>query len=130
MEWRWYSKQGQRVVLERTHSWVSPKDMKQYFIEDAADHITEAAVEGSSARIVAENSILIVTRSGILSHTLPVAKTRCRVAINQDLKAVVLSDEYEPDFVLHAIRAHQSSILDTCRKSGTTVANSGYRTFA
>lgn len=106
-----------------TTPWVSPKDMKQLLITDAEDHITEAAVKASSAKVVPENSILIVTRSGILSHTLPVAKTTRPVAINQDLKAAVLADEYEPDFILHAMRAHQSSILEGCRKSGTTVAN-------
>ena len=103
--------------------WVSPKDMKQPLIEGAADHITEAAVEASSTKIVPESSLLVVTRSGILSHTLPVAKTTLPVAISQDIKAVVLGEGYDPDFVLHAIQAHQSSILESCRKSGTTVAN-------
>lgn len=52
--------------------WVSPKDMKRFYISEAEDQITEAALAGSSANLVAANSVLLVTRSGILKHTLPV----------------------------------------------------------
>jgi hypothetical protein len=52
---------------------VSPKDMKFDVITDAQDHITEDAVAQSATNLVEEGSILIVVRSGILQHTLPVA---------------------------------------------------------
>ena len=103
--------------------WVSPKDMKRLLIDDAADHITKAGVEGSATNVVPTGSILVVTRSGILSHTLPVAKTLRPVAINQDMKALVAVKEYVPDFLLYALRAHEERILQECGKSGTTVAN-------
>lgn len=103
--------------------WVSPKDMKKLLIDDAADHISEAAVNGSATNIVPEGSILVVTRSGILSHTLPLAKALIPVAINQDMKALVAEKQYDPDFLLLALRAHETSILQQCGKSGTTVAN-------
>jgi type I restriction enzyme S subunit len=103
--------------------WVSPKDMKRFLIDDAEDHITKAAVAASTTNVVPNNSILIVTRSGILSHTLPVAKTLLPVAINQDLKALVAGKQYDPDFLLYALRGYEDSIHRECRKSGTTVAN-------
>jgi type I restriction enzyme S subunit len=102
---------------------VSPKDMKRLLIDDAADHITRAGVAGSAANILPNGSILVVTRSGILSHSLPVAKTLRSVAINQDMKALVAEKDYDPDFLLYALRAYEDSILQQCRKSGTTVAN-------
>jgi type I restriction enzyme S subunit len=46
--------------------WVSPKDMK-------FDLITEDAVAQSATNLVEAGSILIVVRSGILQHTIPVA---------------------------------------------------------
>jgi type I restriction enzyme, S subunit len=42
--------------------WVSPKDMKRPYIDDAADHISAAAVEGSAAKLVPPRSLLFVVR--------------------------------------------------------------------
>jgi type I restriction enzyme, S subunit len=103
--------------------WVSPKDMKKLYLDDAQDHITNTAVEQSSTNVVAEGSVLVVTRSGILSHTLPVAKALRPLAINQDMKALIPHKEVNADYVLHALRAMEPRILQECSKSGTTVAN-------
>jgi type I restriction enzyme S subunit len=103
--------------------WVSPKDMKKLYLDDAEDHITKKAVEQSSTNVVAEGSVLVVTRSGILSHTLPVAKALRPLAINQDMKALIPDKEVSSDYVLHALRAMEPRILQECGKSGTTVAN-------
>ncbi len=69
--------------------WVTPKDMKSDIISDAIDHINEEAVINSSTKLVPENSVLMVIRSGILKHTLPVAINDKIVAMNQDMKAFV-----------------------------------------
>src|SRR5687767_13278472 len=69
--------------------WISPKDMKSLHISDTEDHITEAAVMDSATTAVGEKTALIVVRSGILRHTIPVAVTTRRMAINQDIKALV-----------------------------------------
>lgn len=103
--------------------WVSPKDMKTVRISDAQDHITREAVEKSTTSLVSAGSILIVVRSGILKHTLPVAVTEREVALNQDLKAVTPSDEVSSDFLAMALKAFEQEILQTCCKSGTTVQN-------
>jgi type I restriction enzyme M protein len=68
--------------------WVSPKDMKLDFISDAEDHISEKAVKDSSTKIVSPNTILIVVRSGILKHSLPIAMTLKPVSFNQDIIAI------------------------------------------
>lgn len=92
-------------------------------ISDAQDHITREAVEKSATSLVSAGSILIVFRSGILKHTLPVAVTEREVALNQDLKAVTPSDEVRSDFLAMALKAFEQEILQTCCKSGTTVQN-------
>lgn len=101
--------------------WVSPKDMKSDLIADAEDHITPEAVARSATQLIPEKSVLLVTRSGILRHTLPVGLTTRQVAINQDLKALTPSGAVDPEFVSHQIRSLGSVILSTCAKSGTTV---------
>ena len=101
--------------------WVSPKDMKTERIVDSEDHITKAAVEESTAKLISAGSVLIVTRSGILSHTLPVAVTTVPVTVNQDLKALTPKEGVLPEYVAWALRSFARDILNTCSKQGTTV---------
>lgn len=101
--------------------WVSPKDMKRAFIDDTQDKITLAAVQSSATSLIPARSVLIVTRSGILRHSLPVAVNTREVAINQDLKALVVAPFAEPEFVAWQLQSCAQSILASCAKSGTTV---------
>jgi|GEM_PF-641215 len=101
--------------------WVSPKDMKADRIGDTKDYVTDLGIENSTTRVVAENSLLIVTRSGILRHSLPVALANKDVAFNQDIKALTLFSGIDPEYVLYHLKADADDILDACAKAGTTV---------
>ncbi|WP_165264072.1 restriction endonuclease subunit S [Paenibacillus sp. M-152] len=100
--------------------WVTPKDMKSNIIVDTIDHITEAAIESSSAKLIADNAILFVVRSGILRRILPIAMTKCPVTVNQDIKALV-PQNVSQEYIFWACIANEKSIRDSCSKSGTTV---------
>lgn len=106
-----------------TIPWVSPKDMKVDVISGAIDHITEAALERSAAKLIVPGSILFVTRSGILAHTFPVALTSLPVTVNQDLKALTPTAPLHSAYLAWAARAFGSRILEKCSKDGTTVAS-------
>jgi type I restriction enzyme S subunit len=69
--------------------WVTPKDMKSEYIGDSRDHINQQGVDNSSAKLIPKNSVLMVIRSGILKHTLPVAINTEIVTVNQDMKAYI-----------------------------------------
>jgi len=101
--------------------WVSPKDMKVQRIRDTQDQITPQAIEESAAKLIPEQSVLLVTRSGILAHSLPVATTDTSVTINQDLKAVTPYSGVDPTFLAWVLRAEAHRILTECSKDGTTV---------
>ncbi len=101
--------------------WVSPKDMKSDLITDTQDHITEDAVEQSATNLVEAGSVLIVVRSGILQHTLPVALAQRQVALNQDLKAVKPLGNIRSDYLAFALKTFEREILQSCTKTGTTV---------
>jgi type I restriction enzyme S subunit len=101
--------------------WVSPKDMKCWEIADAEDKITMAAIKGSATNLIPKNSILVVNRSGILKHTLPVGITRRPVAINQDIKALVCNERSHPDYIAHIVKAAEPIILKWVR--ATTADN-------
>ncbi|MBK1877973.1 restriction endonuclease subunit S [Pelagicoccus mobilis] len=103
--------------------WVSPKDMKAIEIFDTLDHISREAVENSTTNLVPEDSILVVNRSGILAHSFPVAIARKEVSLNQDLKALIPNPAILPVFIRDLLRARAQDILNTCRKTGTTVAS-------
>lgn len=104
-----------------TIPWVSPKDMKRQYISDAEDHITEAAIAGSATQRVPENSILMVTRSGILQHSLPVAINTVPVTVNQDLKTLTPFEGILPEYILWHLQADAKPILEAASKTGTTV---------
>jgi type I restriction enzyme S subunit len=104
-----------------TVPWVSPKDMKQERLSDSEDHITQVAVSESTTNLIPPGSVLVVTRSGILRHTLPVAVTGAPVTLNQDLKALTPKANVLPEYVAWGLRAFSQDILHTCSKHGTTV---------
>lgn len=103
--------------------WVSPKDMKVDEITSSEDRVTELALKEGRVSLVPAGSVLVVTRSGILSHTLPVAVTKSIVTINQDLKALTPKPGIFPKYIAHALRGASHRILKKCSKHGTTVAS-------
>lgn len=115
------SKANSSFWTDGTIPWVSPKDMKRSHIAEAIDSITNDAIAGSATQLIPEGSVLVVTRSGILQHSLPVAANTVPVAINQDLKALTPHAGIEAEFVMRQLQADAQKILKTCAKSGTTV---------
>jgi type I restriction enzyme S subunit len=97
--------------------------MKTHVITQSEDHISQEAIENSSTRLVPAGAVLLVTRSGILEHTLPVALAGLPVTLNQDLKALVPHAGIDSNYAAFALRSHAWRILQSCSKAGTTVAS-------
>src|SRR5262249_44034377 len=85
------------------------------------DHISDEALEHSSTNIVPENSVLIVNRSGILKHKLPVGIAQRPMAINQDIKALVCAPNIYPMYLAHFLKASEQTVLGWVR--ATTADN-------
>jgi len=100
-----------------TMPWVSPKDMKKFRISEAEDHISEAAIEGSSVQPIPENSLLMVVRGMILGRAFPVALTTREVTINQDMKALMPHVPETAEFLLFALRAFEPVVLASIERS-------------
>ncbi len=102
--------------------WVSPKDMKSASINDAIDHISEAAIEQSATSTVPKGTVLTVVRSGVLAHTFPVAQVKRPVAFNQDIKALIPNSELvEPDYLFWFVRGQGRLVVTHGVKKGATV---------
>ncbi|MBI0539125.1 type I restriction endonuclease subunit S [Roseomonas sp. KE2513] len=106
---------------EGTIPWVSPKDIKQVFIETAIDKVTQQAVDDTGLQIIPPGSIVFVTRSGILAHTLPMAVTTVPIVINQDIKALTPVADLDPVFLYYQLFFQAGDILRRTLKPGTTV---------
>lgn len=101
--------------------WVSSKEMKSMLIEDTEDHISEDAVSSSATRVLPSGSLLIVNRSGILRHTIPVGITAREMAINQDIRGCVPTNSVDAKFIAYLIVGKQPALLTLWRQQGATV---------
>jgi len=101
--------------------WISPKDMKKPMLETSEDMISQAAVDEASMTLFPKNSVLMVTRSGILQHTFPVALTGAEVTVNQDIKVLRPTQGVSPKLSFYMLKSYGAQILSECSKDGTTV---------
>lgn len=95
--------------------WVTSKDMKSILISDSIDHINDKAVLNSSAKYIPKQSLLMVIRSGILKHTLPLGINTRVVTINQDMKAFIPNANINVWFMFYTFKMHEKSLLSNVR---------------
>jgi len=101
------------------HLWVTSKDMKYSHITDSLMKITDKALELMT--IYERGTLLIVTRSGILRHTLPISILESPATVNQDLKAISPYLQELSEYLYIVIKANEHFILKEYHKDGTTV---------
>lgn len=106
--------------------WVSSKDIKAWRIARGEEFITRKALQETRLRLCPVGSVLVVVRSGILAHTLPIAVVDAPVSINQDLKAFYCPDSDLNEWLALALRSLTPEILTNNRKDGTTVQSVRY----
>ncbi len=107
--------------------WLSSGDIKADRISVGSEFITQAGLGNSSSRLCRPGAVLIVVRSGILRHTLPVSVLAQQAAINQDIKCFDSGrDDLNSWFAL-ALRAFSKDIL-ALNREGTTVQSVKYDT--
>jgi type I restriction enzyme S subunit len=94
--------------------WATVKDLKSTTLDSTEENISESGVENSATTIVPKNTVVIATRMGLgkaAINTVP-------IAINQDLKALVIKDGLDPKFLLHFILS-QAALLESYGKGAT-----------
>ena len=101
--------------------WVSPKDMKTDEIFETKDNISEKGLRSSATNLVEPGAALIVVRSGILRHSVPVAINRVPVALNQDMRALIPDQSLEVGYLSRLIAGFQKELLRIWSKEGATV---------
>ena len=92
--------------------WVSPKDMYADVLTQSQDKISKLALRETRIAEVSAGTVLIVIRSGVLAHTLPVAIAGLPLTFNQDIKALVpMRDVLLSDYLRWLLLACESQIL-------------------
>lgn len=101
--------------------WVSPKDMKTSRIISTIDNVTKKAIKQSSTNLLNKGALLVVVRSGILQHSIPVAINDVPVTLNQDMKAIKFNSKLNAQYAMYLITGSQTALLLEWRKQGATV---------
>ena len=107
--------------------WVTSKDMKSKYITSSQLRLSTLGAE--QMQIYQPNTLLLVTRSGILRHTLPVAILKKSATVNQDLKAIVLYMPELSEYIYVCLKGMEAQLLLKYTKSGTTVENVNFDEF-
>ena len=83
--------------------WASVKDVgKSKYLDNTIDRITEAGLANSSANLIESGNLLVVTRMGLGKVSI----NRIPVAINQDLRALFLSERICIHYAYNFLLAH------------------------
>lgn len=108
---------------EGTTPWVSSMEVKQSVLQDTSLHISKEAIESCSTRILPEGTLVMVVRSGILQHTIPVALLGKPMTINQDVKAFTFNDSMVAKYFYYFVKGNNDNLLKTLLKDKSTVDN-------
>ncbi|BAU15979.1 restriction modification system DNA specificity subunit (plasmid) [Leptolyngbya sp. NIES-3755] len=105
--------------FEGSICWATSKDMKSEFLDDTQEHITPEAIKKSATNLVPINTILIVVKSKILMHSLPIAIARVPTCFGQDIKGIKVLKRCEVTFVATALRYGKRWLLERARGINT-----------
>lgn len=100
---------------------IKSGDVKETRVSSGTLWLTKDALEKGRAKLVPAGSVIVVIRSGILKHTLPVAIALNPIVINQDIKALQPSGRFLSDYLAWSIKISENILLAKSRM--TTVDN-------
>lgn len=96
--------------------WVSSAEMTQRRIDNTALRVTEdGAKEGS--RLISKNTVLVVVRGMSLAKEFRVAITKRELTFNQDLKALLPSNNLNPAFLFYYLLSQNKAICDSASEA-------------
>lgn len=99
--------------------WATSKDMGVHDLVDTQEHITDEAISSSATKLVPAGCLLVVVKSKVLAHTLPVAVARVPVCFGQDLKALVPKRDWPAEYLAWHLRIGQTPLLERARGANT-----------
>ena len=99
--------------------WVTSQDVKVDYLSDTTTKLSEKGA--SELKLYPPGTLLMVTRSGILRHTLPVSMLRKPSTVNQDIRTIISNEDCSSLWLMQHFKAHSKELLVEYGKTGTTV---------
>lgn len=88
--------------------WVSVKDFKSSILSGSAEYITSEGVKNSATTIISAGNLIVPTRMALGKVAINIVD----VAINQDLKALIIKDKgvVDRDYLMRALESKAGEI--------------------
>lgn len=99
--------------------WVTSQDVKVDYLSDTTTKLSDKGA--SELKLYPIGTLLMVTRSGILQHTLPVSMLRKPSTVNQDIRTISTNESCSSLWLMQHLKAHSKELLLEYGKTGTTV---------
>ena len=99
--------------------WVTSQDVKVAYLSNTTTKLSKKGI--SKLNLYPKGTLLIVTRSGILRHTLPIAMLEIPATVNQDIRTICIKKGNSPYWLMQYLKANAREILRKYGKTGTTV---------
>lgn len=91
--------------------WFSAKDLKSTYLQDSITHVADNIAEKTSLKLLPPMTNAVVVRGMILAHTIPVSILEPPATINQDLKAILPTEDISSEFLNAAIKNRTDWLL-------------------
>lgn len=98
--------------------WASAKDLKADVLADTIDHLSTLAVDSGAAALVPAGAVVVLVRGMMLARAFPVAMTAVPMAINQDLKALVVRPGLQSRYLAWLLRGASEESLSRIDEAG------------
>ena len=108
-------------------NWITSKDMKEPIIYKSK--IQLSLLGASQNTLYPAGTLVMVTRSGILRRTLPLASLGHESTVNQDIKAICTPYYEITEYLYWYFTALETDILEQYQKDGTTVESIDFEKF-
>lgn len=99
--------------------WVTSQDVKVDYLSDTTTKLSKKGA--AELNLYPVGTLLIVTRSGILRHTLPVSMLREPSTVNQDIRTISANECCSSLWLMQHLKARSKELLLKYGKTGTTV---------
>src|SRR5690606_25211787 len=99
--------------------WATSKDMRGERLIDTQEHVTDEAIASSATKLVEPGTVLVVVKSKVLMHRLPICISDVPVCFGQDLKGLVLKGTATREFLLRSIKLSERTLLERARGANT-----------
>jgi len=97
--------------------WISAKSMYGNRFSDSDLKLTEEGLNAGS-RLAPKDSILLLVRGSMLHQKIPLGIATKPVAFNQDVKAIIPSKEFLPEFFYYSLAAREHELLSKVESTG------------